>query len=202
MRCQKGAHVVSPFRKNLLFEWRDLVASKQGPKRSTTRHVLLTLSLHMQLDGRSCFPSVRLVAERTGLSERTVCTHLRLASEQGWIQKSVKGKCGKGWRLHQYLPTILVVTEPRSVRQSRRTESDAGGTEPDDIKALKEVQSNSSYNSSSKNRNKSRCEKNFDVHPSSHRAIEALGRKLGIRARPGESYENYGLRLMQTQARK
>jgi len=194
--------LASPFRKNLLIEWRDLVASKQGPKRSTTRHVLLTLSLHMQLDGSSCFPSVRLLAERTGLSERTVCTHLRAACEESWIRKIVKGKSGKGWRLHQYFPTIPVGAEPPSLRQSKRTESGAQGTEPDSINALKEVQSNSSYNSSSKNRNKSRYEKNFDVHPSSHRAIEALGRKLGIRARPGESYENYGLRLMQTQVRR
>lgn len=194
--------LVSPFRKNLLIEWRDLVASKQGPKRSTTRHVLLTLSLHMKLDGSSCFPSVRLLAERTDLSERTVCTHLRLASEQGWIKIRAKGKSGRGWRRNEYSPTIPVGTEPRSVRQSKRTESGARGTEPDSINALKEVQSNSSSNSSSNNRNKSPYAKNFDMRPSSHHAIDALGRKLGIGARLGESYEDYGLRLMQARGRR
>ena len=60
--------------------WRDLVASADGPPSATTRHVLLTLSLSMNLTGY-CYPSTRGLAERTKLSERVVCLHLGLAAE-------------------------------------------------------------------------------------------------------------------------
>ena len=145
-----------------LFEWREAVASPKGPSSSTTRHVLLTLSLHMDMTGGNCFPSTALLAERTGLSERSVCTHVDRAESEGWIRRAKHRGAGRAWAGTLYtaiLPEVLKDvqrpteegtergsvptrengrgTEGGSVRQAR-------GTEPHDNEALKEVQSNSS----------------------------------------------------------
>jgi hypothetical protein len=54
-----------------LFEWRKTVLSDQGPPDAMTRYVLLVLSVHMDADGDSCFPSIELLAEESALNERT-----------------------------------------------------------------------------------------------------------------------------------
>ncbi len=89
-----------------LFGWRELVASKNGPESAITRHVLLTLSIHMNTNGGSCFPTTRSVAEQTGLSERTVCTHLKIASKEGWLKKMALGLTGKNWKRNEYQAVI------------------------------------------------------------------------------------------------
>ena len=149
-----------------LFTWRSAVASKHGPKQSTTRHLLLTLSLHMNEKGGSCFPSTKTLAEETGYSERTICTHLQKAADQGWLIKGSRGTGGKGWKRNKYSARIpakaqralkevqyegpgsddkalkQVQCDPREGTEplSEGTEPNAEGTEPDDNKALKEVQ--------------------------------------------------------------
>ena len=86
--------------------WRDLVASMNGPPSATTRHVLLTLGLYMDLTGY-CFPSTRRLAESTKLSERVVCRHLALAVGGGWISKDRRqGASGQGWRRNEYRATL------------------------------------------------------------------------------------------------
>jgi len=109
------------------------------------------MSLHMDLQTGYCYPSTRLLAERTGLSERSVCTHLELAAAGGWISKGLRREAsGQGWKRHEYRATLPKAlkdvqhlthegTEGRSVRSGE-------GTEPHDIKALKEVQWNKSVN--------------------------------------------------------
>ena len=82
-------------------QWRDLVASAEGPRRATTRHVLLTLSLHMDPMGGRCFPSIRHLAERTRLSERAVRDNIDRAVAAGWISKR-RHKKGQGWRRNEY----------------------------------------------------------------------------------------------------
>ena len=89
----------------LLFQWRNLVCSEHGPK-STTRLVLIVLSLHMNSDGGSCFPSVETVAKRAGISKRAVCEHLNLAATLGWITRFRKGESGRSWRKWHYQATI------------------------------------------------------------------------------------------------
>jgi len=68
----------------------------------TTRHVLLTLSCFMNEVGGSCFPSQSTLAEKTGLSERSVRAHLRLAVAAGWIDRNRHGFGGSKWRRHEY----------------------------------------------------------------------------------------------------
>jgi hypothetical protein len=90
-----------------LFTWRSVVASKHGPKSPITRHVLLTLSLHMSERGDSCFPSTGLLTEETGLGLRTVKEHLALGAGAGWIGKRERRmQNGQGWRRVEYFAQI------------------------------------------------------------------------------------------------
>jgi hypothetical protein len=103
----------------------------------TTRLVLFVLASHLNAVGESCFPSTRRIALESGLSERSVCTHLDIAEKEGWIAVSQHGFKGQKWRRNEYEPTFQGIqkgTEGGSARYPK-------GTEPDDKKALKEVQS-------------------------------------------------------------
>lgn len=137
----------------MLFKWRQAIISKHGPKSPSTRLVLLTLSVHMQTDGSSCFPSTKRLAMETGFSERTVCTHLEIAEKEGWIQKMQRAIYNdRRWKHHCYIPLIPTKALKEVQHLSTQgTEPHAQGTEPDDNKALKEVQSNSSYINSTNN---------------------------------------------------
>jgi predicted DNA-binding transcriptional regulator len=85
-----------------LFGWRELIASELGPNSSTTRHVLITLSLRINKKTMCAYPSIRRLAIETGLSERTICTHLEISAREGWIIIERLGKSGRDWRLHNY----------------------------------------------------------------------------------------------------
>lgn len=66
-----------------LFTWRSAVCDSQLPP--TCRHVLLTISLHMNERGGSCFPSVDRIAAETGLNRATVIRQLQRARDNGWL---------------------------------------------------------------------------------------------------------------------
>lgn len=90
-----------------LFDWRSAVASKHGPEKPTTRFVLLTLALHMSVKGDSCFPSIDLLAEESGLSRRAVIEHLQIAEQTGWLAKKDRSaRSGQGWRRVEYFGLI------------------------------------------------------------------------------------------------
>jgi hypothetical protein len=137
---------------SFLFEWRAAIVSIHGPG-PTTRHVLLTLSLHMDVNGDSCFPATRRLKDETGLSERTICTHLEKAEKDGWIKKMIQGLSGQGWKRHCYTPIIpaKVLKEVQHLNQ-KGTEGGSArlnkGTEPNGKKALKEVQPSTSVSTS------------------------------------------------------
>jgi DNA-binding transcriptional MocR family regulator len=118
---------------NLLFRWRWLIASGRGPSSPTTRHVLLTLALHMAADGSRAFPSEQRLAQETGLSERAVSMHLRMASEQGWIVRRRRRQVGKDWAQYVYqavVPTTLPAPEPGSGPIAIATEGDSRAPAP------------------------------------------------------------------------
>lgn len=90
-----------------LFDWRSAIASPYGPKSPTTRHVLLTLALHMSHKGGSCYPAQDSLADQTGLSRRAIVTHLLKAEKAGWLAKRERtGKSTKGWRRLEYYALI------------------------------------------------------------------------------------------------
>lgn len=122
--------------------WRQAILKSDLPP--TTRHVLLTLGCHMNDAGESCYPSIALLVEETGLSNRTVITHLDLAEERGWISREKHGYKGQRWARNEYRiewPEIdnEVVKEVHHLYDQ--------GSEPNDNKAVKEVHTNSPVNS-------------------------------------------------------
>jgi len=109
----------------------------------------------MDNKGANGFPSTKKLAEESGLSERTICTHIEKAAKDGWIQKTIGGVSGQGWKHHKYIPMIpgKALKEVQHLN-AEGTEPNAEGTEPNDIKALKEVQSISTLDNSTNNSTK------------------------------------------------
>ncbi len=103
--------------------WRHAILKSSLPP--TTRHVLLTLSCYMDDVGQSCFPSIELLCESTGLSNRAVIDHLRTAEQSGWIRSSSMGFGDQRWRRKQYKPTW--------------PQGGEAGSPPPDKKAVKEA---------------------------------------------------------------
>jgi hypothetical protein len=89
------------------FDWQRVVASTAGPKSPTIRHVLLTLSIYMQADGSSCFPSFGTLAKATGLSRRSIYRSIGEAEADGWL-KVKHQKMGNGFHSNRYTPIIPI----------------------------------------------------------------------------------------------
>jgi len=105
------------------FDWERLIVGEHkkliAPELpSTTRHVLLTLSVWMrgtveghdaqdiaEMEGYNCFPTTRRLAKNTGLSQRCVIEHLDKAHSLGWIQRWERG-VGRAWKGTEYIPCI------------------------------------------------------------------------------------------------
>jgi DNA-binding transcriptional MocR family regulator len=113
-----------------LFQWRTAVVSEAGPASPITRHVLLTLSLHMDKAGGSCFPSTRTLAAETALSRRAVEMHLATAEAAGWIRRTERRGTGQGWRRMAYtarLPQNVVKDVPHEGGAPRSPRTPKGG---------------------------------------------------------------------------
>ncbi|RUW26938.1 helix-turn-helix domain-containing protein [Mesorhizobium sp. M4B.F.Ca.ET.013.02.1.1] len=120
---------------------------------ATTRHVLLTISCFMNDVGGGCYPTTKQLEQATGLSERSVCTHIAKAESAGWLTVTKHGLAGRKWKNHEYAarwPEEAEGTEARSVPQTDEALKDVQcvpqrGTERRSVEALKDVQSNSPY---------------------------------------------------------
>lgn len=82
------------------FNWRQAIL--ESDLHATTKHVLLTLSCHMNDAGESCYPSIARLCRETSLSNRAVITHLQMARERGWIGVRERDLAGKKWATHGY----------------------------------------------------------------------------------------------------
>jgi hypothetical protein len=103
--------------KKWLSEWRSTVLSENGPPNPTTRLVLLGLSQHMNATTATSILTIRSLATETGLSCRTIITHLKLAEHDGWIGREVSRVDGRGWKAMAY--SALRGGESLSPPQSR-----------------------------------------------------------------------------------
>lgn len=122
--------------------WRQAILKSDLP--ATTRHVLLTLGCHMNDAGESCYPSIALLVEETGLSNRSVVTHLGIAEDRGWISREKHGYAGRRWARNEYRIEWPgngdeVVQEVHHLNQR--------GSEPNDNEVVQEVHTNSPVNS-------------------------------------------------------
>lgn len=150
-----------------LFTWRSAVASELGPRSPVTRHVLLTLALHMNEKGESCFPSIDTLTTESNLSRRSVVEHLGVAEKDGWLGKrAIRLSNGQGWRRVEYfavMPPAIEATFHDKQRSAPDAPSKRGalnapaleggafddkGSAPDSIKVVQQVHPSTSYNSS------------------------------------------------------
>lgn len=77
------------------WEWQSLFMSERGPG-PNTRLVLTVILMHMYGDEtKSAFPGQETIAECSGLSSRSVRTHLMLARQSGWIRAKTNKRRGK-----------------------------------------------------------------------------------------------------------
>lgn len=77
--------------------YRDAVLSKDGPTDSTARLVALALTMCMDARSLESFARIELLAELTGLSERTVSTALGKLRREGWIEERTKARGRDFW---------------------------------------------------------------------------------------------------------
>ncbi len=145
-----------------VWSWRHAILQSDLP--ATTSHVLLTIACYINDVGVGCYPTTKQLAAATRLSERAICTHIAIAREAGWLEVSKHGFAGQKWQNNEYRPLwpsrkISVQetekalnevqhqgTERGSVASSKALNVLPKGTEPNDKKALNEVQSNSPIN--------------------------------------------------------
>lgn len=109
-----------------------MILSDRGPEAGTTRLVLLGLASFMGPDGDDCFPSAEAVSRRSGVSERTVRDHLRIALRTGWLLRGRRGLEGQGWT-YRYVPALPPGLEEGKVRKTydRRTRADGTSATPE-----------------------------------------------------------------------
>lgn len=108
-----------------VWRWRHAVA--QSSLHATTKHVLSTLSTWMNSNGGSCYPSVELVAKRSGFTKKTVCTHLKIAEAAGWIEIDKAGFNGRAWRRNEYEARFPDGDDDSSKSATRKSRQNAAG---------------------------------------------------------------------------
>lgn len=113
--------------KPLLFIWREMIRSSDGPESSTMRWVLSALSFHMNREGGSCYPTISQLCEETSLSKRVVGKYLKEASDDGWLEIYEHQGKGQAWKNHGYIARLpkKVVTESNIVEMKVVTEGNS-----------------------------------------------------------------------------
>lgn len=87
--------------RTLLGEWQKAIVSEGGPASSTTRLVLLALSTRM--DSRlTAIVTVESLAAMSGVSEKSVQTHLKRAAADGWVESGRVTRDGRSWFITRY----------------------------------------------------------------------------------------------------
>lgn len=108
---------------SVLFDWRRAVLDSELP--APCRHVLLTLSMHMDESGGSCWPSTETLARESGLHRATVIRHLATAECAGWFErKASRGRTSNVYQATQPSPPTTVEPSQKTTvaENDRRTE--------------------------------------------------------------------------------
>ena len=137
-----------------IFSWRHAIQEAGLP--STTKFVLLNLSIYMNDRGEGCFPSIEKQMNDTGLSNKTICKHIDIACEAGFLCKNKHGYGGQKWARNEYraLMPLVKVEDGSQLNQLEGKKGSVPSTPPckkrqctSFQKAVYLVHTNSSYNS-------------------------------------------------------
>ena len=126
------------------FIWRKQVLEDQS-LHSTTKLVAMMLHYHMDNHTCECFPSEATIAQEASLTERCVVNHIKKLSQKLYISIR-KEKGGQGWNRNCYRGILHPEYHSESIKEEGEFETIGG--EYKDQKAVNEIQSNSSINSS------------------------------------------------------
>lgn len=113
-----------------LFTWRSAICdSDLSP---TQRHVALTLSLHMNERGGSCFPTHDQLKDETGLGRSTVITALKALEDAGWLNRQPGGGRRKGGngQATEYAATVPLLDGSETVQETDKNRPAAGNNRP------------------------------------------------------------------------
>ena len=84
------------------FSWEHAIVTSDLP--STTRLLLLALSVRMNKQGDGCFPSYEQIKAMTGIrTNTTVAEHLTIAENAGFLKRETMGFRGQKWRRQSYV---------------------------------------------------------------------------------------------------
>ena len=89
-----------PASKPLKYRWRERIKSSDGPRDPVLRLLLLLLADWMKKDGSGCTPATSVLAEQSGLNERSVRERLKQA-DGVWF---VRTKTARGYRYSPLIP--------------------------------------------------------------------------------------------------
>jgi hypothetical protein len=87
----------------LLFRWRRLVVTDDRLS-AADRHLALTLALHMDIHGGSCFPSLALLARETRRKKQTLLASIATLENAGYLDVK-RGGFGRPLRPNRYTAT-------------------------------------------------------------------------------------------------
>ena len=88
-------------------EWRRIIGSPVCDLTMTQKWVLTVLSYYGTNDGENIFPSQAAVAERAGVTEKTVRNATCVAEKKGWLARhSHPSSLGRGYRRYEYELTV------------------------------------------------------------------------------------------------
>lgn len=97
------------------YVWLRLIAKSELT--STTRLVAHTLCLHGQKDGCNVYPSTLTLAAETGLTERSVCTHIDILVRAGRLYREQRKTKGRDWAM-----TLYTLCAPKAVLDAPENE--------------------------------------------------------------------------------
>ncbi|CAA9890530.1 hypothetical protein METHB2_240003 [Candidatus Methylobacter favarea] len=69
-------------------------------------HVLMALSLYMDVEGRNCYPTEETIAERIRITRKSVSGHLKRAVDVGFLSRYLRGVEGKRGFSYGYIAQI------------------------------------------------------------------------------------------------
>lgn len=92
-----------------LFSWRGEIVDSDLS--ANTRHIALTLSMHMSESGDSCFPSIRTLASESGRSSATVSEAIKELVDGGYLDVAHGGGRGKPNRYTAIVPGNVLPVE-------------------------------------------------------------------------------------------
>lgn len=128
-----------------VWSWRHAI--QKSSLDSSTKLVLLNLSIYMNDVGDGCYPSIERQVQDTGLSKRSVITHLKKALEAGFLVKEKHGYAGQKWARNEYRASYPKGGANDDMYYEKVVQPLHKGGANDDQKVVQQLHTNSPYNS-------------------------------------------------------